>query len=298
LFNKELFMAQRQRKLSSIQPMLPFGLAILVLSASGAVQAQAPSKKDSSPWEVSVGLNLVSTPEYEGAKKTASGIVPDVNISYKTNSFGTFGFGSKSGGLSWTAIDTDDYSLGLSLGSSASRVDTKDGTLFKPGSKRLAGMGEIKGGAEFGVFGHVTAGVPLTFSFVRGSGDGKADAITGNIKGHGGSRIELGAQIPYQVNSKLGLSLSPNLVWADKKYNQTYFGVTAEQASRSGFKAYTAGAGLKSVGVALGMNYKIDSNWSANATAAFSQLQGDAAKSPLVQNKSQNTFAAGVSYTF
>jgi MipA family protein len=295
---KGSLMSQSRVTPPSVQPRALTALAIGLVSFSSMVHAQVVDKKVSSPWQVSVGLGLISTPEYEGGNKTVSSILPDINASYKTSSFGTFAIGSKTRGLSWTAIDTDDYSFGISLGFDPGRIDTKDGTLFKPGSKRLRGVGEIKSSAEVGAFGHVNAGIPLTLAFTKGSGDGKADAITGSIKGHGGSRIELGAEIPWQISSNVGLSFVPNIVWADKKYNQTYFGVTTAQAARSGFRAYNAGAGLKSVGLTVGMNYKIDSNWSANAAASFNQLKGDAAKSPLVQKKSQNTFTVGVGYAF
>ena len=291
-------MLQRYLTRLPTQPTVPVALSIGLLSLSSLALAQTVDKKNSGPWQVSAGLGLVSTPEYEGSKKTVSGIAPDLNVSYKTDGFGTFGIGSKARGVSWTAIDTDAYSLGISLGASSGRIDTKDGTLLRPGSKRLKGMGEIKSAAEIGVFGHVTAGIPLTFAVIKGSGDGKADAKNGSIKGHGGSRIELGAEIPWQISSNIGLSFAPNIVWADKKYNQTYFGVTAAQAAQSGFKTYNAGAGVKSVGVTVGMNYKFDTHWSANVAASFNQLQGDAAKSPLVQKKAQNTLAAGIAYTF
>jgi MipA family protein len=291
-------MPQRDRKLSPVQSPATLLLATGLLSLSSQVHAQSVDKKNSSPWQVSAGVGLVSTPDYEGSKKSISGIAPDINVSYKTNGLGTFAIGSKARGVSWTPIETDAYSFGISLGAGPGRVDTKDGTLFRPGSKRLKGMGEIKSSAEIGVFGHVNAGVPLTLAVTRGLGDGKADAITGSIKGHNGSRIELGAEIPWQISSNLGLSFMPNIVWADKKYNQTFFGVTAAQSARSGFAPYNAGAGLKSVGLTVGMNYKIDSNWSANAAASFNQLQGDAAKSPLVQKKLQNTFTVGVNYIF
>jgi MipA family protein len=295
---KGALMSERHRKLPSVQPRVPVALAIGLLGLCSQAHAQAVDKKASNPWQVSVGVGLVSTPEYEGSKKSVSGISPDLNVSYRTDGFGTFAIGSKGRGVSWTAIQTDAYSFGISLGFDPGRTDTKDGTLFRPGSKRLKGMGEIKSSAEIGVFGHVNAGIPVTLAVIKGSGDGKADAITGSFKGHGGSRIELGAEIPWQISSNVGLSFTPNIVWADKKYNQTYFGVTAAQAARSGFAAYSAGAGLKSVGLTVGMNYKIHSNWSANAAASFNQLQGDAAKSPLVQKKLQNTFTVGVSYAF
>jgi MipA family protein len=277
---------------------LQFMLATSLLFSASAAFSQSPDKKAAGPWQVSAGLAAVSTPEYEGASKTVTGLAPDVNVSYKTDGYGSFAFGSKARGFSWTAMDTEAYSLGLSLGVGARRNDSKDGTLFSPGSKRLKGMGEIKYSAEYGVFGHVKAGVPLTFALIKGSGNGTANATDGSFNGHGGTRLELGASIPWQVNSNLGLSFSPNLVWADSKYNQTYFGVTGAQSAKSGFAAYTAKSGVKSIGLTVGADYKIDNNWSANAALSLNQLRGDAAKSPLVQSKAQNTFVVGVSYLF
>jgi MipA family protein len=224
--------------------------------------------------------------------------VPNLSLSYKTQGYGTFSLGGKGLGAAWTIIDKEDYSFGVSLGASQGRRDAQDGTALRPGSKRLRGMGEIKPAAEFGVFGHVNAGLPIMLAVARGSGDGKADAKDRSIRGHGGTRIELSTEIPWQISSNFGLSFSPNIVWGDKKYNQTYFGVTSVQAANSSFKAYNAGAGVKSVGLAVGAEYKFTPNWSANAALALNQLQGDAAKSPLVQKKAQTTLAAGVNYKF
>ncbi len=268
------------------------------LGFAGLALAQTTDKKDTGPWSVSAGVGLVSTPEYEGGSKTISSPVPNLNIAYKTNGYGTFALGSKALGLSWTAIDKEDYSLGVSLGASTGRTDTGDGTLFKPGSKRLKGMGEIKSAAEFGVFGHVTLGVPIMLQVVKTAGDGKADSKDRSIRGHGGTRVELSTEIPWEITSNLGLSFSPNIVWADKKYNQAFFGVTSTQAANSGFAAYNAGAGIKSVGLTVGLGYKITPNWSVNLATSFSRLQGDAAKSPVVQKKNQTTVAAMVNYNF
>jgi outer membrane scaffolding protein for murein synthesis (MipA/OmpV family) len=267
-------------------------------AAGTAVNAQAKDKSDAGPWEFSVGAVVVSAPEYEGAKKRVTGVVPDLNVSYKSKDFGTFGVGSKSRGLSWTPIDTDEYSFGFTVSSSAGRVDTKDGSIFRPGSKSLRGLGEIKTAAEYGVFGHVVLGMPIRAQIMKGSGDGKPDAKDFSVKGHGGTHASIAAELPIPVSDSVTFSISPNLTWADAKYTQTYFGISSAQAARSGRKAFKADGGLKSVGLDMGVNYAFDKHWSANAGVSVSQLRSDAALSPLVQKKNQTSAIAGVSYQF
>jgi MipA family protein len=283
----------------SLASLRLIALTAAMLGLNTASWSQTNAKKaDESPWEISVGAGVVSSPEYIGGKKSVSGFAPSVSLAYRTKEYGTFSFGGKGLGLAWTAIDNDDYSLGLSLGQSAARVDNKDGTASRPGSKRLRGMGEIKSNSEVGLFGHYTIGLPIMFELVKGSGDGKENARTLKTDGHGGTRFTLSTEIPWQVSNELSFSLSPSIVWGDSKYNQTYFGVTRAQSARSGFRTYKADSGINSFGVSIGANYKFTPNLSATAALSFEQLRGDAAKSPLVQQKSQRTFVAGVNYAF
>jgi MipA family protein len=276
---------------------LRFGLVMSLAAVSAAALAQTADKKDKGPWDVSVGLGVAYAPEYEGASKRAAGVVPDFNASYKTNGYGTFAVGSKARGFSWTAIDKDEYSFGVSLGFDGGRVDDKDGGGLRTGSKRLRGMGEIKSSVDYGVFGHVTLGVPISLQVIKNAGDGKVNSDR-KINGSGGTLVELSVEVPWKLTDSINLSFSPNIVWADKKYTQTYFGVTNTQAANSGFRAYSPKGGIKSAGFSVGANYMLTPNWSANLGLSFSRLQGDAAKSPLVQTKNQTSLAAGVAYTF
>jgi MipA family protein len=273
-------------------------VSMACVAAISSSPAHAQVKKDESPWSISLGLFVTSSPEYEGGKKRVTGALPDFNLSYRTKDFGTFGVGSKSRGASWTIIDKEEYSFGIAIGGDAGRTDKKDGTAFRPGSKRLLGLGEIKSSAEFGVFGHIVAGVPISLQIMKGAGDGKPDSKDFSIKGHGGTRAELGVEIPWKITEQITLSFSPSLSWADNKYTQTYFGVTSAQAARSNFKEYKAKGGIKSVNLGVGLNYQIDKNWSANAGLSYSQLQGNAAKSPIIEKKSQPTALIGIGYTF
>jgi MipA family protein len=272
--------------------------AALTSTLSTLALGQTAPKAPESPWTVILGAGVATGSEYEGASKRATSPIPIFDVSYRTERFGTFGFGAKSRGLSWTAIDTDDYSVGISLSSSSGRVDNKDGSLLRPGSKRLRGMGEIKGAAEFGVFGHVTLGIPIMLSLTKGTGDGKADVKDFSVKGHGGTQAVLSTEIPWKVSDALTLSLSPSINWADDKYTRTYFGVTTAQAARSNFKAFNAKGGIKSYGINAGASYSITKNWSADASVGYEQLQGDAGKSPLTQKKGQTSANIGFAYKF
>jgi MipA family protein len=284
-----------QRKAVALYSLLVAG----TFSQHAAAQtAPAKSADPKSPWEVSLGAAIASSTEYEGGKKTVSGLVPDFNVRYKSNGYGTFGVGTKSRGISWTAIDTDAYSIGVSIGANTGRKDNADGTLLQPGSKRLKGMGEIKSTADVSIFGHYTVGIPIIMQLTKNTGDGKRDAKDASFKGHGGTEFSLSTDIPVPLTSAISLSISPSLNWADTKYTQTYFGVTSAQSAQSGFKAYNAKGGIKSLGLSLGLNYQIDKHWAANVGVTFSQLQGDAAKSPLVERKGQTSALAGVNYTF
>jgi MipA family protein len=283
---------------SNFNRQLGLMVSIACVAAISSSPVQAQVKKDESPWNVSLGLFVTSSPEYEGGKKRVTSALPDFNLSYRTKDFGTFGIGSKSRGASWTIIDKEEYSFGIAIGGDAGRTDKKDGTAFRPGSARLRGLGEIKAAAEFGVFGHVVAGIPISLQIMKGTGDGKPDSNDFSIKGHGGTHAELGTEIPWKLNESLTLSFSSNVSWADKKYTQTYFGVTSAQAARSNFKEYNTKGGVKSVSVGVGLNYQIDKNWSANAGLTYSQLQGNAAKSPIIEKKGQPSALIGVGYTF
>ena len=279
------------------------GAAVVGAIACGSAQAQTaatPAKPAvaASPWTVSAGLGVARAPAYEGAKESVTGAVPDLSISYKTDGWGTLAAGGKARGLSWTFIESDAFSLGVLLQGDGGRTDKKDGSLLRPGSKRLLGMGEIKAATEVGITGHVLLGLPLGFTLTKGSGNGKLDAAKNSINGHGGVKLELGSEIPFDITPTLSGFVAPSVTWADARYNQSYFGVTPEQAARSGFKAYTAKAGLKSVGLAAGLNYQLSPQWSLNTAVSMSQLIGEAGKSQLVQKKAQVSMTAGVSYTF
>jgi outer membrane protein len=88
------------------------------------------------------------------------------------------------------------------------------------------------------------------------------------------------------------------VTFADSEYVNTVYGVTAEQSTRSGMPAYQAGSGITSVRLAAAANYQLAPRWMAGVRFMASRLQGDAADSPITEDKSQNSASVFVAYTF
>lgn len=268
-----------------------------ILSAVSVAHSQTADKKMPDAWALSLGGSVISKPDYEGSKNSIGGLIPDFKASYKSADFGKFSIDPRAG-LAWTPIDKDEYSLGAGVGLDFGRTDKGNGTAFRPGSKLLKGMGVIGASPDLNVFGHYVLGIPIYAQLTKNLGSGKLDGSKKEFEGSGGTRVEVGVELPWQATKELKFTIAPNVVWADKKYEQAFFGVTAAQSAASGFKVYTPKGGIKSAGINVSADYKISPNWNANVTASFNQLQGDAGKSPLVQRKGQPTVFAGVSYSF
>ena len=79
---------------------------------------------------------------------------------------------------------------------------------------------------------------------------------------------------------------------------QTYFGVTANQSARSGYRQYTAKAGFENVNAALSWDHVIAPSWSLHSAVGFTRLTSDAADSPLTKRKNTPLLMTGFTYKF
>ncbi|RQP21339.1 MipA/OmpV family protein [Piscinibacter terrae] len=251
-------------------------------------KAETPSDTPAYGWTRAVIGGIASRPDFEGSRTSHTELVLGGMASYRTREHGTFGLGNH--GLGWS-VDSQDTSFGIALSGDAGRVDSDDRSSGlagkRPGSARLAGMGTIASTPVLAVFGSVKlGGLPLSASLRQATGS------------HKGTLLDLATAIPWRVNPRTTLSLSPSLTWADSRYNQAYFGVTAEQAARTGFKAYNAGAGLKGAELAFGAEVELAKNWQLQGQVKVERLMGDAARSPIVERKTQVGTGLVVAYRF
>jgi outer membrane scaffolding protein for murein synthesis (MipA/OmpV family) len=78
-------------------------------------------------------------------------------------------------------------------------------------------------------------------------------------------------------------------------------GVDADNARRSGFSTYDAGGGIKGIGLSMNAAYQWDEHWGVTGMIGLTQLVGDAADSPIVDDAgsaTQGVAALGISYRF
>jgi outer membrane scaffolding protein for murein synthesis (MipA/OmpV family) len=146
-------------------------------------------------------------------------------------------------------------------------------------------MGQVKSATEAGV--SVGYG-PVTLVARRSlGGDGPK-----------GTQADLVVEYPWVVSDRLSIRTSLGATWADRKYMQTYFGVSAAQAQATTFAAYTPTSGCRKVELGIGAEYALAPNWTLLANLGFSQLGDEAAASPLVGRRNGVSAVLGVARTF
>lgn len=239
--------------------VVPFAAA----AAAFIPQAQA---QDASGPGISFELGAAGkmTPRYFGASNLVLSPVPLFRLKRLElpNGF-TIGGGSDEG-----------FSLSPSIDVIGER-STKD-------SPELTGLNTIDTAVELGVEAKYQMGNFRVMGAVR-QGFG----------GHEGIRGELGADVIVKAGDQWTFHGGPRLNFGSSKFTNTYFGVTAAEASAL-YPATTTSGGLYSAGLEAGVRFQVDSNWAIEADAGWSRLTGDAASSPITAQGSKNQYTASV----
>lgn len=234
-----------------------------------------------------VTLSVQSGPDYLGARDRGLAVRPGV--------FVRWGRLSVSSGAGWAARRQDIELRGL--GYDLARTETFDATLGlrmdsgrnDSDSDALKGMGDIRRTirARIGADWRFTPGWQL-------SGSWTVDAF-----GRGGGNLgELRLRHEWPLSPMLTLSSGAALTVAGDRYMQTYFGVTPEQAQRTGYRVYSPGLGLRDLQLYTTLRYELGEHWVLTGGPGLTRVLGPAARSPLTQKKQTWTLSAGAGYRF
>ena len=85
------------------------------------------------------------------------------------------------------------------------------------------------------------------------------------------------------------LAVRADVTMADDAYMNQHFGISAGEAAASGLDAFTASAGLKSMGVGAGLVLPLSRNFELQGKVGVTQLLQDAAASPWVVARGEST---------
>lgn len=267
-------------KLPTVFPSLP---AALCLSAACAVAQAAPADDP----EGAVTLIVQRGPDYLGARDDGQSLRPGF--------FVRWGRVSLSSGGSWAALRQDDDVRGLGL--DLTRSDTLrislglrvDSGRNESASPALAGMGDVKR--------TIRARIGGTWKFKPGWRFGAGWTIDAFGRG-GGNILETKLEHDWRISPRLELTTGTALSVAGPRYMQTYFGVTAEQAARTGYPVYEPGSSVRDVQVYTTLRVEIAQDWVGLVGVGYNRVLGQAADSPLTQRAGAITLTGGLGWRF
>ena len=228
------------------------------------------------------GLAALSSPAYDGSKKTKTSPFPYVDIH---GFFNDRMYLSSVRGIGVNLLDLDRFRGGFALNYAGGRTSKDD--------PRLTGLPDIGGAAQVGGF--------LTYSLKPFALEMRVRRRLGSTAG---TQFELGASVAAAPLPRLYLSLGASMAWADSSLQKTFFGVTPAQAAQATLQGnpltpYTPKAGLTTAGLTAVGVYQVGSHWGLIGRITLQDLIGSQVKnSPLTQRTLQPGVAFGAAYQF
>jgi len=222
-------------------------------------------------WALSIGVAAGVAPDYEGSNDYGFGFGPSISASWRDTIF------YKGKSLGANLIRRENLKAGLIVARAAKRKEDYN--------DKLEGLGDIDGGLEVGGF----------VSYKNKPWRFKAEARQEVDSGHEGALVELsaGTDLPF---TKPLVFIELGTTWASDNYMESFFGIDSQQSANSGLERHNANAGIKDVNISISAGYPINNRWRIGAMAEYKRLLGDAADSPIVDDKNQ--FVAGIALSY
>jgi len=253
----------------------PLWAAVLAaFLAAGLVQpAGLGAEAAKSPFSGSLGLGMLTKPEFEGSDRYVVRALPVASFQYGP------AFLSVTQGLG--------VYLPVAPGWIVSPALRYRGARKEKHSELLSGLGTVKDGVEAGGSLRWQPG-PAGLNLKVFQGLGRVKGLT----------AELEASYGAILTQALKGSVSLSAMFADRDYNHDYFGVTPAQSGKSGYRVYEPGAGLKHAALTTSLGYALTEHLELGLMAQYKRLTGPAADSPLVERGSADQFLSALTVGF
>ncbi|WP_168355761.1 MipA/OmpV family protein [Sphingomonas gei] len=250
---------------ASAQGVIPAG-------GEAAVPVQLESSEREDENHIAIGAGGGYMPAYQGSDKYRFQPLPVVDIK-----LGRF-FVNFEDGIGANLFDSENVTAGVGL-------------TFADGFRKQdapVGIGKLSDGV--GARGFVKL---RQFGFEAMLGGTKI--LAGNTKG---VLVDASLSYPIRISDKLAISASIGTTYGDRKNNNRYFGVTAQQALASGLPQYRAGSGFIDATASLGAQYRLTDRIGVGVAGGVTTLLGEVKDSPIVKRKTQPFGMGFVSFRF
>lgn len=281
-------------------------LLIALSAACGAAWAQTPAANPmpDGSRDMYAGLGVQSAPRYEGANGHRLAALPVLQVEWSN---GVFVSGMRAG-IHLSSAPTVEFGPLLSVlpgrdeagsgrGMDGVGITEAFNGASEPVEKSLlASRARLDGLDHIGV--RVQAGGFANFYLTPRWRLG-ASLLGGSGRERDGARLELGVQrLAAPFGERHRVSFSAGVTVVNRKDNQSYFGISDEEAARSRFAAYDAGGGLRDAHLGARWNWTLHPSWMLTSNLQAQRLLGSANRSPLAERSTNLTVSTAIAYRF
>lgn len=280
---------------STVSRSLALLLATLAMSASRGQEPETqvppasppPEPAPKTEWEGAIGVTASYRPEYSGADKQITKLSPALFLRY-----GRFTITNASGfvtrraddvvrGLGIDMVRSDRVRLNIAL-----RVDQGRS---EDTSTALTGMGDVR----------MTIRARTSVSWKLDGPWRLGASWSMDLLSHGGGAFgDIGGGWEQRVAPDTVLTIGGGVSFANRRYMQSYYGVSEEQAARTGYPVYEPRFGLRDVATYINVRHDINADWILLSGANVTRLAGPPLDSPLTTNRMGWGVSAGIARRF
>ena len=229
---------------------------------------------------VMIGFGPRLAPSFPGSTRSEFGVAPVIEVWREDEVFPAES-PDEAKGFKLVGI-RDTISAGIALGVAPQR-GTEAATL---------GLRKVGFGIEAGAYaeGYVLPQLRLRAELRQGIGS--HNALSGDLA------MDL---VLRGENDRAVVTIGPRLRISSAKYNRRFFGIEPGEVAASGLPAYRPGGGVRAYGATAGAHYPLSDRWGLYGFAGYDRLVGDAANSPLVQqrgSRDQASFGIALTHVF
>jgi outer membrane scaffolding protein for murein synthesis (MipA/OmpV family) len=189
------------------------------------------------------------------------------------------------------------------LVSEGGRFDYGPALRYQPGrddvdNREVRALPDVDDSVEIG--GFLRFGGPLGL-YTADEGFLRLDVLADVADGHGGVIGTISGEYTFRPDPRLGLSGLVSTSLASDDYADAFFSVSDRGAAASGLGPFDADGGVRDVSAAVIATWAFSREWGLVAVGRVTQLVGDAADSPVVDDAGDATQVFGglaLSYAF